>query len=121
MQLGEIDKLLQDSHFWIQGALLRHVAEAAARFEGDRPATPTHLTGVGGEHAHNDPHGGRLARAVGADESEQLAGSDLEAQFSQSDEVAVTARQSVDLQPTLCQDFERNRKLITLPRWGKAG
>jgi hypothetical protein len=42
-----------------------------------RPVVPGHLARVGGEHAEDDPHGGRLAGAVGTDEPGHAARLDV--------------------------------------------
>jgi hypothetical protein len=93
VQRGEVGQLVADAHLRIQPALLRHVAEAGARVEIDRPAAPAHLAAVGLEHAEDDPHRRRLAGAVRADEAEELARLDLEREPVERDDVAVAARQ----------------------------
>src|ERR1700681_89298 len=98
MQLGEIRQLLQDSHLGIEAALLGHVAEAPPCLERDRRSAPVDLSRIGGERAHHDPHRGGLAGAIGANESEELAGPNIEAQVAQGHQVAVAPRQSVDLE-----------------------
>ena len=69
----EVDELVADAHLRVQAALLRHVAEAAARRGVDRAALPEDLARVGLEDAEDDPHRGRLARAVRPHEAEHPA------------------------------------------------
>ena len=57
-------------------ACSRSAARAAASTVG---AAPADLARVGGEHAEDDPHRGRLAGPVGADETEHLPRRDGEA------------------------------------------
>jgi hypothetical protein len=73
VQAREVDDLVADAHLRVQAALLGHVAEAPAHRGVDRPALPAHLAAVGLEDAEHDPHRGRLARPVGADEAEEPA------------------------------------------------
>jgi hypothetical protein len=75
--------------------VLGHEAEAAAGLDIHGPAAPADLTGVGLEHAEDDPHGGGLARPVGADEAEHLAFAHGEREVVEGDQVAVAAGQSL--------------------------
>jgi hypothetical protein len=78
--------------------VLGQVADALAHLVVHGSAAPAHLAGVRFQHAEDDPHGGGLAGAVGADEAEHLALGDGEGQLVESDQVAVAARQSLQLQ-----------------------
>jgi len=53
-------------------ALTRREDGPAAGVGVEGGAPPGHRAGVGGEHAHDDAHGGGLPRAVGADEADEL-------------------------------------------------
>mgnify|MGYP000471954893 CR=1 FL=1 len=72
MEPGEVGQLLADLHLGVQAPFLGHVADAAAGVGVEGGAPPGHRAGVGGEHAHDDAHGGGLPRAVGADEADEL-------------------------------------------------
>jgi hypothetical protein len=50
---------------------------------------PSDLAGVRLQHAEDDPHGGGLAGAVGADEAEHLPFGDGERQTVEGDQIAV--------------------------------
>src|ERR1019366_4064834 len=78
---SEVDELLGHPHARVEAAPLGNVADPPPGGEGDRRPSPPHLTGVGGEHAEDDAHGGGLAGAIGPDEAEELARPDLEAQL----------------------------------------
>jgi hypothetical protein len=49
------------------------------------------------QHAHDDPHRGRLTRAVGADKAEDLTGLDAEREAVESNLVAVALGQVFEL------------------------
>ena len=70
VQTRHVDELVAHPHLRIKAALLGHVADPPAPPGADRLAAPEDLAGVGGEHPEDDPHQGRLAGAVGADEAE---------------------------------------------------
>ena len=69
----EVDELIEHAHLRVQAALLRHVAEPAARLGVDWSPEPPHLARVRLQHAEGDPHRGRLAGAVRTDEPDHLA------------------------------------------------
>ena len=70
VQRGEVDELVEDRHPRIQPALLGEVAPRPAGQLGAGRAVPADLAGVRLEDAETDPHRGRLAGAVGAEEAE---------------------------------------------------
>ncbi len=96
VQLREVRQLLARAHLRIEPALLRHVADASPGLEIDGRAAPQHAPAVRDEHAEDDPHGGGLAGAVAADETEHLAGADLEAQAVHRQQRAVALGDAVD-------------------------
>jgi hypothetical protein len=67
-----VDQLVLHGHSRVEAAFLRHVADGAPVISGDRPAVPGDLTGRWGEQSEDEPHGGGLAGAVTADESDDL-------------------------------------------------
>src|SRR5262249_19885 len=73
VQLRQVVELLANPHLRVQAALLRHVADPPAALEVDRFAIPENLAGVLGQRAERHAHGGGLARAVAANEPEDLA------------------------------------------------
>jgi hypothetical protein len=89
VQPREVDELVAHAHLRIEAALLRHVAEAAARVSVQRRAVPRHLARVGAEHAEDDPHRARLAGAVGSDEAGHAAGLHVEREAVERDDGAV--------------------------------
>ncbi len=98
VQRGEVGELVEHAHLRVQAALLRHVAEAGARVEVDRPAAPADLAAVGLEHAEDDAHRRGLAGAVRTHEAEELPRLDREGEAVEGDDVAVAAREFDDLQ-----------------------
>ena len=86
-------ELLQHDHAGVEAALLRHVAEGAARLRVDVRAAPAYFAAVEGDHADDRPHRGRLAGAIGAEEAEDLAGRHGERQPVQGDHIAVAPLQ----------------------------
>ena len=80
VQRAEVDELVEDGHPRVQAALLGQVAPRPARHLADRPAVPADRPVVGDHDPEADPHRRRLARAVGAEEAEDLAAADLEGQ-----------------------------------------
>ena len=98
VQPAQVLELFQHDHAGVEAALLRHVAEGAARLAVDGRAAPAHLAAVQGDHADDGPHGRRLAGAVGAEEAEDLAGRHGERQPVQGDHVAVAPPQVEELQ-----------------------
>src|SRR3954468_20914776 len=98
VQAREVHELVGDAHLRIQAALLGHVAEPGARRGVDRPAAEAHLAGVRREDAEHDAHGGGLARAVGADEAEELPLAHGEAEAVERDRLAVAPAQAVELE-----------------------
>jgi len=98
VELGKIHQLLEHAHLGIEAALFGHVAEPAAGFEGDGRAAPENVSSIGTEHAHHDPHGGGLARAVAAHKAKQLTGAHVEAEVLEGDQTAVPPRQAIDVQ-----------------------
>ncbi|GMA24854.1 hypothetical protein GCM10025864_26130 [Luteimicrobium album] len=98
VQAGQVDELLVDAHARVQAALLRHVADPAPHLEVDGLPVPPHLTRVGSEDAQGDPHGRRLAGAVGTDEPEDLPRRDVERHVAQGADRAVRLVEVVDLE-----------------------
>jgi hypothetical protein len=78
VQAGEVDDVLEHLHLRVEAALLGHVAEAAPVGRGHPRAAEGDGAAVPGEHAQDDPHRRRLARAVAADEARSAAGGDGE-------------------------------------------
>ena len=110
VQRGEVGELVAHAHLRVEAALLRHVAEAGARLEVDRPAAPADLAAVGLEHAEDDPHRRRLAGAVRPHEAEELSRLDAEGEVVERDDVAVAARQ-VDHLEHPHRDSESRRRM----------
>ena len=79
MQAREIHQLLEHTHLRIETALFGDVAEPAPGNAVDDLAPPADLAAVGFEHPEGDPHRGRLAGAVRADESDHGPLVDVEA------------------------------------------
>ena len=98
VQPREVHELVADAHLRVQAALLRHVAEAAARRGVDRPALPEDLARVGLQDAEDDPHRGRLPRPVRADEAEHPARRRAERQVVERKRAAVAAPESDQLE-----------------------
>ena len=73
MLLGEVAELLGDLHPRVEPALLGHVPEAQPRVAIDDRALPAHLAAVGPGQPEDAAHGGRLARAVRAEEADDPA------------------------------------------------
>ncbi len=98
VEFTQVAQLLGQAHLGVEAACLGHVADPPATVERDgRPVDPD-LARVGREDPEHDAHRRRLARAVAADEPEQLAGADLEAQVTERDDLAVAFREPVDLE-----------------------
>jgi hypothetical protein len=98
VQPAEVDDLVVHGHRRVEAAFLGHVAEAVADRSGQRPAVEGHLTGVGGQHAEDDPHGGGLAGAVRADEPGQPAARHGERDVLQNRPVPEAAADGIDVQ-----------------------
>jgi hypothetical protein len=98
VQAGEVHEMVGDAHLRVQAALLGHVAEPRAGGGVDPLPVPADLAAVRLEDAEHDPHGGRLARAVGADEAEHLAGPDVEAEPVEGDGRPVAAAEVVEVE-----------------------
>ena len=98
VQPREVHELVADAHLRVQAALLGHVAEPAARGRVDLPALPADLARVGLEDAQDDPHRGRLARPVRADEAEQAAGRGAEREVVERKRAAEAAPESDQLE-----------------------
>ena len=79
VQAGEEDELLEDLHPRVETALLGQVAERPPRQIGRRLAVPGDGARVRPQDVEHDPHRGRLAGAVRAEEAEDLARLDGEA------------------------------------------
>ena len=73
VQRRVVDELVEDVHPRVQAALLGQIAPRPPRQLADRPTVPADLAGVGPDDAEADPHRGRLAGTVGAEEAEDLA------------------------------------------------
>ncbi len=101
VQPRHVGELVAYPHLGVEAALLGHVAEVPPRPGVGLGALPANMAGVGLEHAQHDPHCRGLARAVGPDEPEQLAGRHLEGQIVEGDHVAVAPRECVELEHTL--------------------
>ena len=98
VQRAEVDELVEDVHPRVEPALLGQVAPRAARHLADRPAVPADRTVVGDDDPEADPHRRRLARAVGAEEAEDLAATDLEGQAVEGRRAAEALGDVVDLE-----------------------
>jgi hypothetical protein len=106
VQPGEVLELVPDPHLRVQPSLLRQVADALAHLVVHGSAAPADLAGVRFQHAEDDPHGGGLAGAVGADEPEHLPLAHGERQVVEGDQVAVAAGQTLQFQhvtPSHCR------------------
>ena len=71
--LGEVAELLGDPHPGIEPALLGHVPEAQPRVAIHDRALPADLAAVGPGEPEDAAHRGRLARAVGPEETDDPA------------------------------------------------
>ncbi len=112
VQPREEDELVEHRHLRVEAALLGHVAEAAALGRPHRRALPEHLARVGREDAHDDPHRGGLAGAVGADEAGEDAGPDGEPDVVEREHRAEPAGQGAQFEhvPTLDPSAGRGRQ-----------
>ena len=99
-----VDELVEHVHPRVQAALLGQVAPRPARQLAGRPAVPADLAGVGTDDPETDPHRGRLARTVGAEEAEDLAPGDLEGETVEGDGRAEALRDVIDLEAHLAED-----------------
>ena len=82
-------------HVVVHAEEIGHVADQPADFLGlgvDRVAADVSLAPGRVEERGEDPHGRRLARAVGADEPEQVARLELEVDRANGEQVAVLFR-----------------------------
>ena len=89
---GEELQVLDHLHVVVDAEEVGHVADQAADFLGmgvDRVAADAGLAPGGLQERGQDPHGGRLARAVGADEAEQVALGQLEGEVIDGVQLAV--------------------------------
>jgi hypothetical protein len=68
VELREVDELLADTHLRVQASLLGHVADPPPDVLVDRTTAPPNLAAVGRQQTDDDPHRGRLAGPVRADE-----------------------------------------------------
>jgi hypothetical protein len=73
VQLAEEDELLAHGHLAIEPALLRQVADAVEVGARARMAEHADLAPVGADDVHQHPQRGRLARAVGTEQTEDGA------------------------------------------------
>src|SRR5829696_4775197 len=78
MERREEDELIDHDHPRIQSALLREISPGGARQLARVRALPDHPPGVRGEDTKRDAHRRGLARAVRAEEAEDLARRHLE-------------------------------------------
>ena len=97
VQPGEVLDLVAQLHGRVEAAFFRHVAEVPPRLFVDRLAAPADLARVQAGHAEDGAHRGGLASAVRTEESEDLAGRDVERQPVERDDRAVPAAQAVNL------------------------
>jgi hypothetical protein len=74
--------------------VLGEISESFADLVRHGSSAPANLASIGRQHPEDDPHGGGLAGAVGADEAEHLALGDGERQVVEGDQVAVAAGQA---------------------------
>ena len=99
-----VDELVEHVHPRVQAAFFGQVAPRPSRQLAGRPAVPADLAGVGTDDPETDPHGGRLARAVGAQEAEDLALGDLEGETVEGDGRAEALRDVIDLEAHVAED-----------------
>ena len=85
MELAEEYELVENLHFLVEAALFRQVADAveAAAIEGFFKEADA--AGVGHGDAHHHADGAGFAGAIGAEESEHLAGVDGEREVANGD------------------------------------
>ena len=98
VQARHVHELLVHLHARVEAAFLRHVPEAPAVDVAHGRAVDADDALVGGEHAHHDAHRGRLAGAVRAHEAVETARLHREGEAVEGDLVAVTPRESVQLE-----------------------
>ena len=70
-------QIFEPGEVGVEMRFFRHVAESAAKRDhvvANVVAFEEHMSVVGPQHAGNDFDGGRFARAVGAEEADDLAG-----------------------------------------------
>ena len=92
---------LQDGELFGELGLLKLDSEALAQLRGiGVPAHSQHfdLAGIGGGESLADFHGGGLSGAVGSEQPETFAGTDLEIQAVDGEHILVSLAQIADLQ-----------------------
>ena len=96
VQRREEAELLADLHLRVEAALLGEVAPGAARQRGVLGAHPGDAAGIGAEDVEHDPHRGRLAGAVRAEQPEDPARLDREARLVEGDDVTESLADGVE-------------------------
>jgi len=97
VQHGEVLQLVAEPQLRIQPALLRHGADPLADGRVDPAAAPGDASGIRRQEPADDPHRGRLARAIATDEAEHGTERHREAQLVHRDEVPEASADSAKL------------------------
>src|SRR5262249_61839453 len=117
LDAAAVGEVLHDAQLGVEGAVLGHVADAAAHLDGapeDVEAVDERLAGGGGEVAGQDAHGGGLAGPVGPQEADHLPPGDLERHVADGSVVAIILGQTADVDHGSPPDTEAPL------RWGRA-
>ncbi len=85
MELAEEDKLIEDLHLFVEAALLGQIADAVEVAAREGRTEEINAAGVGQGDAHHHADGAGFAGAVGAEETEHLAGLDGEREVADGD------------------------------------
>src|SRR5262249_23645408 len=96
LDAGPEKQVFHDAHFPVQRAVLRHVADSPADFDGlpeDVKSVDGGFARGSGEVAGEDAHGGRFAGAVGSQEADNLPGGDVEGNVLHGGIIAVVLGQ----------------------------
>jgi hypothetical protein len=101
LQAAGQGEILPHAHLAVERGILRQVTEAPLRLRAlaeDVFPSEEHLSPRRHLIADQHPHGGRLARAVGTEQTDDLSNADLEAQIIDGAHRAVVLRQRRDLE-----------------------
>jgi hypothetical protein len=98
VQLAEVGRLVDDAHLGVQTPLLGHAAEAEPVGGCDGVPAPANLSGLGLQEARDRAHRRGLARAVAADQSDDLARAHSEGDPIHRGPRAEAMRQAGDLE-----------------------
>jgi hypothetical protein len=96
LQFGEKSELFTDLHLFVEAAVFGQIAHALLQFRAYRPAEERDLTGI--RHGDVDDHSdrGRFARPVRPQQAEDATGFNLDREFVDRHEIAVTLADPID-------------------------